>query len=413
MNTKLAWRTAMGYAATSLLMFCSTSQGAVGLVASVDPLLGAPILYDSGVPIPMGGFGNPTLDATLNGGLTISSLEVLGPGLVYTTTDDGWTGPFIDDTSLIQLNVSAGPTTNVPVGPLVPFAANARGYDLTLNPASGFLGVAGAFLAAPAPMPGIFELDPAGLAPVAPYALMTARPTTSGLTYGAGSASATVSTDGVPGGAPILPIAGGIYTVPAGGPELPGILDAIPVPGGVASPGDDHVVTLDGRTIFLNDGAHDLHDVSGGAGAVALMIDLDLVAGVAPFLSLGGVRGAVNPVDGDIFSGWGLGGPMINPGGSNLIRVDDFGAGASVAVVGLDNVRDVDFGPSTLGVGPGTTGFSLYITEVEGGPSAPFGAPWSNIWEVPILVPEPTCSLWMGLLGLLGLNWVARRRRGR
>ena len=142
----------------------------------------------------------------------------------------------------------------------------------------------------------------------------------------------------------------------------------------------------DGRTIFLNDGAHDLHDVSGGAGAVTLLIDLDLVAGLPPFLSVGGVRGAVNPVDGDIFTGWGLGGPGPIPGGSNLIRVDDFGATASVAVTGLDNVRDVDFGPSTFGVGPGTTGISLYITEIEGGP----GAPWSNIWEVPILVPEPT-----------------------
>ena len=122
------------------------------------------------------------------------------------------------------------------------------------------------------------------------------------------------------------------------------------------------------------------------------------MAGLPPFLSVGGVRGAVNPVDGDIFTGWGLGGP-------NVIRVDDFGAGASVAVVGLDNLRDVDFGSSTFGVGPGTTGFSLYLNEIQLGP---MGLTWSNIWELPILVPEPTCSGW---LSVLGLSCIVRRRR--
>ena len=147
MNAELAFRTASKCAAIGLLLFCSTSRGAIGTVASVDPLLGAPILYDSGVPIPLGGFGTPTLDATLNGGFTISGLEVLGPAMVYTTTDDRFTGFGADDTSMIQLNASAGPGTNALVGPLVPFVANARGYDLTLNPVSGFLGVAGALLA--------------------------------------------------------------------------------------------------------------------------------------------------------------------------------------------------------------------------------------------------------------------------
>ena len=387
------------------LVACPAAHAAVGTVATVDPLLGPPILYDSGVPILGGGFGTPSLDSTVNGGLLISGIEVLAPGAVFTTTDDAFTfSPFIDDSSLVQLNASAGPGLNAPVGGIVPFAANGRGYDLTLNPGSGLLGIAGTLTPGPGAAPGIWELDPLGIAPPAIFAPTTASATTSGLTYGPAGLTATLSTDGISAGATAPPLAGGIYSVPAGGPEAVIALDALPPPGGVLSPGDDHVVTLDGRTIFMNDGSHDLHDVTGGAGAVGLLIDLDLVPAVAPSLSVGGVRGTVSPVDGDIFTGWGLGGPGIPPGGSSLIRVDDFGAGAIVSVIGLDNVRDVDVGPSSLApVGPLSSGFSLYITEVEGGlgPGA-----FSNIWEIGILIPEPTTFVF----ALLALGFVGRRR---
>lgn len=395
MNAKLAY----GFLVIVLLAI-TEAKAAILTVASVDPLLGTPILYDSGGPIVSGGFATPSLNTTTNGVLTISGLEVLGPGAVFTTTDDGLVG---SDTTTIQLNASAGPGTNVPVGLPATLTNNSRGYDLTLNPGSGKLGVAATAAGVGGPgtgLPGIYELDPAGIAPPAVYAALSAKPTTSGLTYGPG-ATATLSTDGIAGAFTVPPLFGGIYPVPAGGPELPGILDSVAPPFGVGSPGDDHVVTLDGRTIFLNDSTNLMHDVTGGAGAVVPLIDLTLVPGLLPFLSSGGVRGAVNPVDGNIFTGWGLGGP-------NLIRVDQFGAGASVAIVGLDNVRDVDFGPSTLApAGPMASGFSLYITEEDftTGPAA-----FANIWEVGILVPEPS-SIVLAVAGILSLALVGWSRR--
>jgi PEP-CTERM motif len=413
MNTKhiWTWAIALGAIACTLLVTCQVSHAAIGTVASVDPLLSPPVLYDSGVPVVGGGFGTPSLDSAANGGLIVNGIEVLGPGAVFTITDDAFvSSPLADDSSLIQLNVSAGPGTNGPVGPLVPFSANGRGFDLTLDPASGLLGVAGTFAGGPAPAPGIWELDPLGVFPPALYAPTTFSATTSGLTYGPAGLTATLSTDGIagPGTAPGLP--GGIYTVPAGGPEAAIALTAAPVPIGVGTTGDDHVVTLDGRTIFLSDGSHDMMDVSGGAGTVGLLIDLDLVPAVVPALSVGGVRGTVSPVNGDIFTGWGLGGPLAPPGGSNLIRVDDFGAGAIVSVIGLDNVRDVDVGPSSLAPGgPLASGFSLYVTEVEG-PAGLGPGSYSNIWEFGILIPEPA-SMMLVLMGVAASALVRRRKQ--
>jgi hypothetical protein len=248
-------------------------------------------------------------------------------------------------------------------------------------------------------LPGVYELDPAGILPPGLFGVMTAKPTTSGLTYAPGPLApiATVSTDGIAGPFTAPPLPGGIYAVPAGGPEVVIALDALPAPAGVASPGDDHVITLDGRTIFLNDGTNLMHDVTGGAGATSLLIDLTMTP-AAPFLSGGGVRGDVNPVDGDIFSGWGLGGP-------NIIRVDEFGTTAAGAVIGFSNVRDIAFGPSTFAVGPGFTGTSMYVTEIEFSMVGPF----SNIWEFGVRVPEPAggCLALLALLSLAGL-----RRRG-
>ncbi|MEX0678394.1 MAG: hypothetical protein WD063_15040 [Pirellulales bacterium] len=399
MNTKIIL--CLSFAAS---LMCSQAHAAIMTVASVDPLLAAPILYDSGGPIPAGGFATPTLNFVTNGGLSIGGLEVLGPGSVYTLSSDGGTGA---DSTVLQLNESAGPGTNLFVGLPAALSLNARGYDLTSNPASGLLGVAATGVAPGggpgSGLPAIYELDPLGFAPPAVYAGLSAKPTTSGLTYGAGGMTAALSTDGVAGAFTAPPLPAGIYPVPAGGPELPGILSSVAPPGGVGVPGDDHVVTLDGRTIFLGDGSHEMFDVSGGAGAVALLIDLDAVPGLLPFLAIGGVRGAVSPVDGNIFTGWGLPAGM-----QSLIRVDQFGAGASPAIIGLDNVRDVDFGPSTFAPGgPLASGFSLYITEVDftTGPT-----PFSNIWEVGILVPEPS-SVVLAVLGLLTLAAVAYRRK--
>jgi hypothetical protein len=147
-----------------------------------------------------------------------------------------------------------------------------------------------------------------------------------------------------------------------------------------------------------------MFDVTLGAGSVALLIDLDLVPGLGPFLGAGGVRGAVSPVDGNIFTGWGA-----LAGGASLIRVDQFGAGASPAITGLDNVRDVDFGPSTFAPGgPLASGFSLYITEVDFTTPAP--GLFSNIWEVGILVPEPSSVILAGM-ALATLAMVALRRK--
>ena len=357
--------------------------GGAALMAA--PAWGVPVSLDPTATVSTFDTGG-LLSPALNGGFTVGGLEVdPAGGTVYVVASDGGFG---GTSTVVQLLSSTGLGTATAVGAAAPIKLNARGYDLTHN--AGLYYVAGT-LSAAAPVHGIHGLDPAGVAAPSTFATTTSGFATSGLTFNAAGTSALVSTDGVD--TAVLP--NGLYSVPGGGPEAPVVLTGA-LPGGIPTGTDDHVITLDGRTIVVGDGSHDLWDVSGGAGAVSLLVDLDLIPAVAPFLSGGGVRSAVDPWTGDIFIGWGL-------FGSDIIRVAADGSGAIHFATGLLSTRDLDIGLSSNGSG----GVSLYVTEED---TAGVG----SIYEFTLshnegAVPEPITAT-LGLMGLGVLGMATRRR---
>ena len=327
----------------------------------------APIVLDPTTTLSTFDAGG-SLDAFINGGLTLGGLEVTGPGSVHVVGADGSVG---GTSSRLQLFHSTGLGTAVPVGAPAPIALNTRGFDLTPNPADGNLYVAGT-LRNPLPVPGLYGFDPAGVAPVSSFATTTLGWATSGITFDAAGASALVTTDGAGAGS----VPNGLYAVPAGGPQVP-LVTLGPLPAGIPSGTDDHVITLDGRTIVVGDGSHDLWDATGGAGSVSLLVDLDpLLLPLGARLGVGGVRAAVEPGTGDIFIAWGL------SVGADIVRVKDDGSAASVFARGMDGerIRDLDFGPASDGSGR----HSLYV-------SAAMANGGGTIYEI-TLVPEPAGS---------------------
>ena len=365
---------------TSFAMLMLLPQSSSGVPVAVDPGIISLTTFDSG------GF----LDPIANGGFTLGGLEV-DPvsGKVFVLGSDGGTGA---TSTAVQLIGSTGAGTAAAVGAVVPFKLNARGYDLTQHPSDGKLYTAGT-LSLAGPVDGIHGFDPAGIGAPVTFATTSSGFATSGLTFNAAGTSALVTTDGVD--TAVLP--NGLYSVPAFGPEVL-IVGSAALPTGVGAT-DDHVVTLDGRTIVAGDGSHDLWDATGGAGLVSLLIDLDTIPAVLPALgALGGDRATLDPWSGDIFYAHAL-----TPGSPGIIRIKADGSAATVFALGFAGLRDIDFGPASSGSGGG----SIYATEVD------IVTGVGSIYEFEIThVPEPS-TLILLLMGVvtLGLRGRCRRRR--
>jgi len=368
----------VGVIAMALAVLVPGPAGAVPI--AVDPGIISLSTFDTGgfLDLPAAGFEL--------GGLEVDPTS----GTVYVLASDAPAG---GTSTTVQLISSTGLGTAAPVGLPVPFKLNARGYDLTMNSADGKLYAAGTLTPALGPIHGIHGFDPAGIAPPVTFAGTTSGFSTSGLTFDAAGTRALVSTDGVD--AAVLP--NGLYSVPGGGPEAV-VVGAGVLPVGVG-PTDDHVVTPGGKTIVAGDGSHELWDVTGGAGAVSLLIDLNTIPAVLPALGgAGGNRATVDPCSGDIFYAHALA-----PGSPGIIRIKADGSAATVFALGFTGIRDIDFGPASSGSG----GDSLYVTEVDLGVGGGLG----SIYEFEInCIPEPSTVALLGI-GLLSLALLGRRKR--
>jgi len=344
------------------LSFCALiAPAAVSAPVSLDPAW-TPTIFDTG------GLLNPGIS-----GLFMSGLEVGPGGTVYVLGHDVPPGGSSGTTALLG---SVGLGTAFVDNPGVPISQVTRANDLTFNPATGDLHFVGNAIGGPG---GVFGFTP-GSAGFSTFAAGAGMPfwATSGLTFDAGGGVATVTSD----------VGIGHHIIPAGAVGSAPVVNDDPLPLGYEAGADDHVVTLDGRTIVHGDFSRKLYDVSGGAGTVSVLFDLTTLAS---FVDTGffGSRAAVDPATGDIFVGWGV-------GGTDIFRIKDDGSSASLFATGfVDGIRDLDFGPSSMGDGT----FSLYVNEIN------LGMDIGTIYEFKIPTPGA-----MSLLAIAGLAATRRKR---
>ena len=207
---------------------------------------------------------------------------------------------------------------------------------------------------------------------------------TSGLTFDAAGTTALVTSD----------VGIGHHSLAMGAASTTLLVNSDPLPTGYVFGADDHVVTLDGRTIIVTDADFSLYDATGGAGSVSLLFDGSGL-GEASF----GSRGAVDPWSGDIFMAYAIGDVD-----TAIYRVAADGSGVSLFATGFDlGVKDLDFGLSSNGSGT----VSLYATETN---SAGVGSIYEfNFVHNDAAVPEPITAA-LGLMGLGVLGMATRRR---
>ncbi len=168
---------------------------------------------------------------------------------------------------------------------------------------------------------------------------------TSGLTFSSPSTARVTSDVGI-----------GHHAVNKGLPFSTLLVDQSPLPNGYEDGADDHVRMLDNTYIVAGDQTRKLYDVTNGPGTVTVFFDLFTIPGFSDHISVGS-RATVDPITGDLFIAYAL-------GGTQILRVYADGSGGEVFASGfVDGVRDIDFGPSSLNDGT----FSLYATEIAGG----------------------------------------------
>ncbi|MEN8133374.1 MAG: FG-GAP-like repeat-containing protein, partial [Pseudomonadota bacterium] len=322
-----------------------TNQSGVSI--TVTAVTGLPVILDPAVTLSVFDTGG-ALNPDNNGGLTLGGLEVdpSGEGVFVVAGDAN----IYSDTTSLQLIHSRGPGTATATGAPEPIRLVSWAYDLTHGPEGRYY-VAGAISG----VGGIYGFDPTGVTSVNTFASGTPAWATSGLTFDTTGSTALVSTDSE----------NGLYQVTADA-SVTKLISQGGLPDGIPRGADDHIVTLDGRTILAGDKSHDLWDVTNGAGFIRLLVDLDALfvpGGVPGWTSddnVWGSRATVDPVSGDIFYSHAAAAPPDIP--VSIIRVAADGSAASIFATGFSVLRDMDFGPSSSG-----SGRSLYVSEISDG----------------------------------------------
>lgn len=352
------------------------------------------------------------LNAVNNGGFFLNGLEVdPAGGTVYVAASDAVFG---DTSSAIRLINSTGlGTAALDAAGVSSLIYTTRGVDLTFLGGSYYVAACVPLTPpgkgmppAPCFTPGIYGWTP-GVGPVT-FASGGTIPgwATSGLTFNPGGGSALVTSD--------VGISHWLVTPPSTGTLL---VDDDPLPTGYESGADDHVITTDGRVLVMGDFSGRIYDITGGPGSVSLFFDVSTIPGFpgcGPAPGCFGSRGTVDPVTGDIFYAYAV-------GGDTIFRIRPDGSAGEVFATGFVNgVVDIDFGPASDGSG----GISLYATEVagtigipgKGGPGGPdndVGTIYEFVRISPII---PTLSDWgkslliLMLLGIAGFTLVRRRQ---
>ncbi len=334
-----------------VLVACTAAASHLGSTAwavpiVLDPTAGPALIFDQG--------------GILNHGFYMGGLEVDPSGVVYVTQANAPPGQPSSTNRLVRSN---GLGTAVQVGPNLNLGNSfTRGNDLTLGPGGLFYGAFNG---------GVRGLSPVGAPPT--LFANSGSLASSGVSFYGGDVF--VSTDSP----------GGFYRSPPGG----GFAQVAAI-GSV----DDHVTTPGGTHYLIGDGSRRILSTGG-----ATLYDLNTDPDTAPLMGLqgNGSRGARDPISGDIFMGYSFGGSN-----QSIFRVrSDFSDAIVFATNFGRNIRDFDFGPSSIGP---TGSISLYVSVND------LATGIGTIYEIQThLVPEPA-SIAVAALGFVALA-VWRRRR--
>ena len=366
------------------------------VLGSIEPLKAAVIVLDpTAEPVSIydqGGILNspPGLDCTpgnlpnipTGSPFYMAGLEVApdGSGVFVNQGNNIPCNDFDHATTLNRLVLSTGLGTARQIGPILE-AGNIGtfGNDLTLGPEGRYyIGT----------NTGIWGFDPAG-GPATRYAGGQIELTAAGLTFSADGNTAILSSDNPKG----------VFSVPRGGSlnTRQSLLTVLP-----REAWDDHVVTIDGKLLMMGDNASELIEVLSDGSFQQVFRFADYPDVAASFSGRGnnyGSRGAVDPITGDIFYA-----VSFDSRSSPIIRIKSDFSNAIVFATGFaEDLRDLDFGPSSSG---GTGAISLYVSENNRATGV------GTIYEIPVgttAVPEPTETI-LGSIMVLGFGVLFKRK---
>ncbi|MFB2983005.1 PEP-CTERM sorting domain-containing protein [Microseira sp. BLCC-F43] len=311
----------------------------------------------------------------------MGGLEVApdGSGVFVTQSNNLPCNDFFDHPSTLnRLIKSTGLGTASQVGPILEAGNNGTwGNDLTLGP-EGLYYIA--------TNKGVWGFDPAGGSP-RQFAGGETIWTASGLTFTPDGNTAIISSDWPKG----------LWSVPKGGSinNLQALIPVIP-----REAWDDHVVTRDGKLLMMGDNASELIEVLPDGRLQDVFRFRDYIDVRSYFRGNSyGSRGTVDPITGDIFYAVSFESPS-----SSIIRIkSDFSGAIPFATGFAEDLRDLDFGPSSSGrLGE----ISLYVSENNRATGV------GTIYEIGVgstAVPEPSETI-LGSIMVLGFGVLFKRK---
>jgi hypothetical protein len=368
----------------SLTFVVGSLEPVKAAVIVLEPTAGPLSIYDTGGIL---NYSPPGLDC-LPGSLPniptstpfyMGGLEVApdGSGVFVTQANNIPCNDLNHSSTLNRLVQSTGFGTARQVGQILEAGNDATwGNDLTLGP-EGLYYIA--------TNKGVWGFDPAGGSP-RQFAGGETIWTASGLTFTPDGNTAILSSDWPKG----------LWSVPKGGSinNLGRLIPVVP-----REAWDDHVVTKDGKLVMMGDNASELIEVLPDGSFQSVFRFRDYIDVRSYFRGNSfGSRGAVDPITGDIFYAVSFESPS-----SSIIRIKSDFSGATAFATGFaEDLRDLDFGPSSSGL---LGEISLYVSENNRATGV------GTIYEIRVgstAVPEPSETI-LGSIMVLGFGVLFKR----